>query len=290
MTARILPRLASADYHRDPCERPSLSASCANTLLSKSPFHAWLQHPRLGGVSRDATDAMDAGSLLHALLLEGGAGVEMIESDDYRTNAAKAARDAARAAHRVPVLARDYAAACALADDVGAQLQALGFDLATGESEVSVEWTETTDDGTDVLCRGRMDHLWLDRGLILDLKTCQSADRRSVTKSVTSWGYDVQRAAYVSALRQLRADLAESNYDPFHFVFIEQLPAASKQRAIVQPVQLDATFCQVGESRWQRAVNTWATCLATNEWPKYAARGNAMVIEAPVWMMIQEGR
>lgn len=287
--ARVLPRLTGAQYHRDPCERPSLSASCANVLLAKSAYHAWLQHPRLGGVQREATDAMDAGSLLHALLLEGGAGVEVIDAEDFRTNAAKTARDAARAAHRVPVLAKVYDAACALADDVGAQLRALGIDLATGESEVSVEWTETTDDGTDVLCRGRMDHLWLDRGLILDLKTCQSAHPRAVTKHVEAYGYHIQRAAYVSAMNKIRPDLAGRNPDPFTFVFCETLPAASKRRAIVQPVKLDALFRETGERRWKRAVETWARCIATDEWPAYAPTGETMVVEAPGWTLAEEG-
>lgn len=288
MTARVLPKMDAATYHRDPCEVPSLSASCANTILAKSAYHAWLQHPRLGGVNREATDAMDAGSLLHALLLEGGEGVEVIDADDYRTNVAKAARDAARVAHRVPVLAKDYTAACALADDVGAQLRALGFDLSTGESEVSVEWVETTDDGVEVLCRGRMDHLWLDKGLILDLKTCQSAHPRAVTKHVENFGYHIQRAAYVSAVNKLNPAMAGRNPDPFTFVFVEALPAASKRRAIVQPVKLDSLFREAGERRWKRAVETWARCLAADEWPAYAPTGHTMVVEAPGWVLSQE--
>lgn len=282
--ARILPDLSAAEYHADPCARPSLSASIATTLVSRSPLHAWNAHPRLGGVRREPTPAMDAGSLLHALLL-GGTELAIIEADDFRTKAAQAERDAAYARGAVPVLARAHDDAQELADCVRDELADLGLGL-TGESEVSVEWEEESGAGP-VLCRGRMDHVWWDRAAILDLKTCQSAHERAVRSHVWEYGYDVQRAAYCSAMRKLRPEMV--GREKFTFVFVETLPPGSRRRAIVQPVELDGPFREIGERRWRRAVDAWGQCLATDLWPAYAAPRTTVTVEAPGWAIAQEG-
>lgn len=88
MTARIL-NVSEAAYHADPCPSPSLSQSIAHTLITQSPRHARLEHPRLGGQQRASTKAMDEGAILHKLLLGAGADFEMVVADDWRTKAAK---------------------------------------------------------------------------------------------------------------------------------------------------------------------------------------------------------
>lgn len=281
--ARVLPRMPAAEYHADPCAVPSLSASCAKKLLAESPLHAWLSHPKLGGQRSAPTEAMRRGSLLHALILEDGAGVVKIDADSYRTAAAKAQRDAAEARGEVPVLAGEYADALAVADSVRGQLARMGVRL-DGESEVGIEWREESTSGP-VTCRARMDHVWLARGVVLDLKTCDSANPAGLGKRCYNLGYDVQRAAYVSALRKLRPG-AEPR---FIFMFVEELPSGAPQRAIVQPVELDADFCTVGEKRWRRAVETWAACLESGVWPAYGEAGTVVDVSAPRWAMVAEG-
>src|SRR5262245_35492153 len=103
MTARIL-NVDDTAYYNDPCERPSLTQSIAKTLITKSPLHAWTEHPRLGGVRREPTREMDDGKILDALLLSGGDGLEIIEAPDFRTKDARARRDAAKAAGKTPIL------------------------------------------------------------------------------------------------------------------------------------------------------------------------------------------
>jgi hypothetical protein len=281
--ACLLPPMSARAYHADPCDVPSLSASCAKKLLSESPLHAWLSHPKLGGQRSAPTEAMRRGSLLHALILEDGAGVVKIDADSYRTAAAKAQRDAAEAAGDVPVLASEYADAVAVADDVCVQLLAMGVCL-DGESEVGIEWREESARGP-IVCRGRMDHVWLHRSVVLDLKTCDNANPATIGKRCYDLGYDVQRAAYVSALRKLRPGT-----DPrFLFVFVEELPAGAPQRAIVQPVELDADFCAIGEKRWRRAVETWAACTESGVWPAYGEAGTVVDVSAPRWALMDEG-
>jgi hypothetical protein len=107
MSARIL-NVSEAAYHADPCGSPSLSQSIAHTLITQSPRHAWLEHPRLGGQQRVSSKVMDEGSILHKLLLGAGAQFEMVVADDWRTKAAKEARDVIIAGGRIAILAHNF--------------------------------------------------------------------------------------------------------------------------------------------------------------------------------------
>src|SRR3990167_3196210 len=87
------------EYIRDPAPEPSLSASVAHLLLTRSARHAWLAHPRLNPAwAPEATEQTDLGTLEHALLLEqDDSRLVVVEADDWRAKAARLARDEARA-------------------------------------------------------------------------------------------------------------------------------------------------------------------------------------------------
>src|SRR5579885_3028935 len=109
----IRPDVPAEDYHADPAPEPSLSAGIARRLISQSPLHAWTAHPRLNPDHRDEHgDRLDFGSAAHSLLLEGLDVCEVIEADSWRTNAAKDARDGARASGLIPLLRKDYERMC----------------------------------------------------------------------------------------------------------------------------------------------------------------------------------
>lgn len=281
MTARILD-CTEEEYFRDPCATPSLSQSIAHTLLTKSPYHAWLAHPRLGGTKRESTRAKDHGSLVHTFLLGLGKEIELISADDFRTKAAKEERDAAVAAGKLPVLTKDAKDAMAIVADIRKGLDELGIRL-TGVSEAKVEWTEQSSSGP-VLCRGMMDHLIADDGQIFDVKTCRSAHPKACTSHVIEYGYDIQHAAYRSALRALRPNVA--GRERFTFLFIEELPEGSPRRVIITPAELDGRLRELGERRWARGVETWGACLSTNAWASYADR--VIRLEAPDWALARE--
>src|SRR4051812_20090402 len=96
-------------YLADPCVVPSLSASVAVTLLRESARKAWFRHPRLNPsyAQREETK-FDLGTATHAMLLEGANVIEVCEFDDWRTKDARARRDAARLAGRVPLLRKHH--------------------------------------------------------------------------------------------------------------------------------------------------------------------------------------
>lgn len=275
--ARPLPRahrltVTADEYHGDPCEVPSLSASIGTLLVDRSPKHAWQAHPRFGSTPKVATPSMDRGTLIHRLVLGAGAEIAIVDAPDYRTNAAKADRDAARKEGKIPVLAEAYSDAIAVAEVLKVRLAE--FDVRfTGDSEVPIAWEQDTPHGR-IWCRGLLDHV--EGALISDLKTCRSAHPRSCARHVVEYGYDVQRAAYVEGLEAVHPELR--GRVEFVFLFCETDPPYA-----VSPVRLDGVLREYGERRWARAKELWARSLHTNDWPAYGP--GIEFLAAPGWLM-----
>jgi hypothetical protein len=271
----FLPDLLAEHYHGDPCERPSLSNSIAGVLDQRSPLHAHAAHPRFGGKPRKPKASLDQGTLIHALLLGGEERLEIVEADNFKTNAAKDRRDAARAEGRTPVLVDDYDEAQKKADVLRERFGDLGYVL-DGTSELTAFWTEEAAEGVEVQCRGRFDH-WKP-GHILDLKSIVSADPRTCMRHVDDYGYCIQHQAYISAAEKICPELEGRVRFTFLFFELETL--------LVTPVTLNGEFREIGELRWRRAVELWARCLERDHWPPYAER--ALNLGPPQWAMTRE--
>jgi hypothetical protein len=267
-----------ARYHADPCERPALSSSVASLIVARSPAHARLAHPRLGGgVKRDDPTAdMDRGTLLHRLILGRGSEVEAVDAKDWRTNAAKDAREAARGAGRIPVLQWKLREAELAAEVLRANMGDAGVEL-DGESEVVIVWEEKSDRGVPVLCRAMIDH-WA-APVEIDLKTTDDASPDACIKKIGPMGYAIQRAAYLSGLEHVFPDLAGRIVQ--RIVWCE-----AEAPFCVTPVELSGEFLEYGRRRWRRAVNRWAECLESGEWPGYT-RG-VIRAEPPPWLLSQD--
>lgn len=269
-------------YHADPAPEPSLSSSIARVLLEESPLHAWAKHPRLGATARRReSKALDRGTLIHRLILGTGATLEVVDAKDWRTKAAKLARDEAREAGRLPVLAHVFEEAeltasalrQRLADLVDPSTQEARPVEFAGRSEVAILWRELSPHGP-IWCRGRLDHLDPDRALILDLKTTErSAHPEAVGRSALDYGYPIQRAAYVSAVTKLWPHLGGR-------VRFEVISAETNPPYAVTVGELDGTLRALGEGQWSRAVDEWGLWTSLDRWPGY---GRAR-IEAPPWL------
>lgn len=275
MKATILEGVGPDDYHK----RPGLSSSIATTLITRSPLHAWKDHPAFGGKDKedDSTKAKDTGSLLHTLVLGAGKRLQVLDFPDYRTKKAQEARDEARDAGCVPVLAEQFLEATTAAGAIRDQLAARGINL-DGRSELAVEWYEPSDYG-DVLCRAMFDHVWLERAAILDLKITHNAAPTKVERSAEDFGYAIQAFAYRRALTALRPELA--GRADFLFAFCE--PEDPFAINLCRP---DGMFTELGDRRWRRAVNTWGRCIAENNWPAFGTGVN--YITSPVWALDKE--
>jgi hypothetical protein len=287
--ARILD-VTEDEYFADPCEVPSLSQSTARTLLTQSPLHAWTAHPKLNPqptIIEEPSAARDEGSVLHALLIGKGAAIDVIKADNYRTNAAKSLRDAARLAGRLPVLEHRYDEILEAAGHVRKNFADYGIVFGE-ECEFAVEWTEDGVQGP-VICRGRPDNLHRGYSLddlqfehtLWDLKKIKSADDETCMRHIYEYGYDIQRAAYVSGVSKLLG--CSPNAIDFVFVFAEIEPPYA-----VNPIRLDDSYIVMGERRWARAIGLWEHCLVNDYWPSYTKKIHTL--EAPAWAIAKEER
>jgi hypothetical protein len=274
--ARIL-NVSLDEYRADPCAVPSLNQSIAHTLVTRSPAHAWCEHPKLGNLPAEPTKAKDDGAVIHALLLGKGADVDVLECDNFRTKAARAIRDEAIEAGRVPMLRRRYDQIIEASARIRSNLDGYGVSL-DGEHELPIEWHEAGDEGY-VVCRAALDTVRLDAGVIVDVKKIVSADPRTCERHAYEYGYDIQCAAYTSALEKLKPKHA-GRVD-FIFVFMELEPPYA-----VVPCRPSGTFRELGRRRWGRAVLTWERCLRDGYWPSYTE--SITQLDAPQWALTQE--
>jgi len=266
------------EYHADDfAEVPTLSASIAKIIANRSARHAYEKHPQLGGGENETTEAMSLGTIVHSLLLGAGPEIVKVDANDWRAKAAQEERKAIREAGQIPVLLKQYQEAEQIVKLARPQLAEQGIVL-DGESEIVALWNEDSECG-EVLCRGLLDHLRVSQGQIVDLKTSSDANPRQLGRKFVDFGYEVQAAAYTSAIEHIFPDLA--GRVTFTFVFIE-----TEAPYIVQRARASGTMRALGESKWRRAVEIWARALATGVWPAYSDA--EVEIEAPSWALYQE--
>lgn len=277
MPARILD-VTQAEYRSNSSGVPCLSQSTAHILLSQSPLHAWTFHPALGGQSRPRTDAKDGGTLIHKLLLGKGQDIAVLGVKDYRTNAAKEARDEAIALGKLPVKEADYENAENAANKLATRLLNDYNIILSGESEVAFEWEETGQQGP-VLCRGMMDHVKVSEGVIYDVKSTRSAHPRQCAASMVTYGADVQWAAYTNSLEKYNSDLLGRS--DMIFLFMELDPPYA-----ILPARPNGMMRELGAMKWARAVKLWEKCLTTDVWPGYST--DIVQLEPMPWHMAAE--
>ena len=259
-----------AVYHADPSERPSLSSHLAGILLARSPAHAKLSHPRFGGAFPEKpSDEMNVGSIIHGLLLGGGADVVEIDVENYRTKAAQEARDAAYQAGKVPILHHKYEALLSTVEEIK---RVLPVDFADSRREVTAIWKS---DGCP--CRARLDSLF-DDWAIVDLKTCENANLSSESLSMFSFGYHRQAVANIEAVETLIPESA--GRVKFFDLFVETTPPYG-----VIMAELAGDFRDLGQRQWKRAKSLWAQCLNVGTFPGYP---QTKTVNAPAWALSEE--
>ena len=110
LTPGIHYNISEADYHADRlCAKPTLSRSEAKVLVDDCPLLCWATHPRFGGRNNiDVTSKMDFGSGAHSIILGRGAEIITVDAEDWKTKAAREARDSIREQGKTPMLGKDY--------------------------------------------------------------------------------------------------------------------------------------------------------------------------------------
>lgn len=267
---QVIDALDEREYHA----HPALSASGAKKLLPPS-CPALFKHDRDHG--SPSTKALDLGTAAHRLVLGVGAEIVAVDADDWRTKAAREARDEAHAAGKTPLLTSDVEVVEGMAAAIRQHPVASAlFDPEHGKPEQSLFWTDAE---TGVPCRARFD--WLpDSGdgrlIVPDYKTTASAEPTAFAKSCATYGYALQAAWYLEGVAAL--ELADSA--AFVFVAQEKTPPY-----LVTVAQLDIEARLLGTRLAYRARTTFAECMASDRWPGYV--DDVAVLSLPGWFVRQ---
>lgn len=247
------------EYHRDPVPGGSLSSTGARKLLPPSCpalFRHWADH------GQEYTADFDYGKAAHLRVLGTGPAIRAIDAANYLTKAAKQARDDAREAGEIPLLAHEVAEIDAMATALRAHpLAAKLLDPDRGQAEVSLFWQ---DPETRVRCRARLD--WAPdpgpgRPLLVDYKTCASADPDRLEKAINEFGYHVQRGHYLPGAK---ATGLVSEDAELLFVFQEK-----RAPYLVTVVELSPTAKRIGEHLAREARHLYRECTTSGRWPGY---------------------
>lgn len=261
-----------SDYVADPAPCPSLNAGTAHTLLTLSPQHAFLQHPRLNSDhASDQSSRLDIGTIAHALLLENDSSrVVVIDAEDWRKKEAKDQRDEARARGQLPILSKDYFGIQEMVIQAQAQIAKSEFasDFQEAIAEQTLLWEH---DG--VWCRSRPDKATPDWRILFDYKTVAgSANPHAFMRTIIQQGYDIQ--AELGRLGVEELGLCHQ----VNFVFLAQ---EIEPPYAMSFISLSPAWQDLAHRKLKIAMSMWKGCLRKNEWPTY--RSDVAYLEPPAY-------
>lgn len=257
----------------------AVSSGVINAMADDCPASAWYQSYLNAARIRDFNDASDAGTIAHSILLEGGPGkVAVIDPQDHpaekgggiptgwTNKSIRAARDAARAEGRIPVLVGDMAVIQAMVDSANSFLADIKYTEPAiyscmreggGDSEVTYVWQ----DGS-TLCRIRPDRIAKDCQVIVDAKfsLIGSHPNRWARRMLSQ--YATAAAFYRRGIESLY-----SVTPTYVFLVVDQNPPH-----LCSLVGLDPMWIAYGDARVARGLTQWDKCVASQVWEGYPKR------------------
>jgi len=257
--------VSDADYRADPCPSPSLTQSLCKILIAGSAKHAWTEHPRLNPqFEHDDDTKYDIGNVAHRLILGRGKEIERIDFADWRTNAAKDAREDAADAGRIAVLGKDFDLATEMVADAWSQLKrhedADAFSY--GAAEVMICWEE---DG--IWFRSLIDWLHDNLRTVDDYKSSgMSMAPHVIGIRAEAAGWHVQAAFIERGLDLI--DPAGAGRRRYRFIGQENY----KPHALTV-MHMDEFWLTMGRKKIAVGIDMWRTAVAAGRWPGYPTRG-----------------
>jgi hypothetical protein len=258
ITAEGVYDIPEDEYHADPVVGGSLSSTTARRLLAPSC-------PALARWEADNPEhktAYDLGTVAHKLVLGKGGQFVEVKAKDWRTKAAQEQQDAARAAGLVPLLSHQLRAAERMADAVLSSRFAAIFQ--DGAPEQVYVWRDRE---TGQWCRAMLD--WAPNParawalIVGDLKTSANPSPHGFAKSCAEYGYHIQQPHYLDGFCTVHQ--IDPHEVDFWFVVVGKEPPH-----LVQAYRLDDTARAAGQRLRRHALDVWARCRDTGEWPSWS--------------------
>lgn len=268
------PDIDERTYHEDAlCAEPSLSCSIAQTILTRSPAHAAVAHPRLSRFrqERDETKFV-MGTALHELLLGGEDRFAVVDAEDWRKKDAQAAREEAQAAGRIALLRHKFDELRVVVEVVREQMEEhpdlRGIMAPENPREGTLVWR---DGRTGIWCRCRPD--LIAPAALVDFKLTGAIATPEQWASRTAFDllYDFRACWY---RRGFRAVTGEDR--KYWFVVVENEPPYALSLFEATPQALELAHEGV-----EKAIDLWERCLRGRTWPGYST--NRQWLDPPAW-------
>ena len=267
--------ISGSDYHADPCEVPSLSASIVKIIWEKSPLHAWLAHPKLNpDYEPDNKRQFDLGTAAHAVFLERSEDkLFVLGADDYRKKATQEARDKAYEDGLIPILERERGDVRAMASTATRYIDEteLAGIFQNGKAEQTLI---ANYEGAKL--RSRLDWLTDDRLVILDHKTGKFSSKPEnwINRQLFKMNYDIQAYMYL-LMNELTGGPSNAK---FIFLVQENIKPFACSLIGAGPSVLES-----GKKKFRYALHKWKWCLEFNKWPAYDTK--IAWADVPPWEM-----
>ncbi len=290
----IFDGIDDATYHAD---EGSLSSSGARTIINRSPAHFRWERDH----GRKPKKAFDLGHAVHGELLGVGQPVFVLDPEVHglkadgtvsdapaNTKAWKTAVADARARGEVPVAIDDWAAVERMVAEAHAHSTAHAL-LSSGVAEQSIYWR---DEVTGELLRARPDWMRVGRGgrlVVLDAKTTSDASPDEFARSAGKFGYHCQQAWYLDGIvanweavcAAVGADPTLDPHDPDKGPLFVFLVVEVDEPHPVLVAQLDPADVELGRQLNRRAIDIYAECRRTDQWPAYGTEVHQIAL--PYW-------
>lgn len=269
--------LPMAVYHGDCCVGPSVSSTVLRAVEQRSLRHGWMASHLNPDREESPKDAFRLGTALHSLSFEGALSPKYFaisKYDEFRTNEAKAWRDAQINAGRTVLKQKDLKIVkdmCEALLEEPAIQQGL-FD-EKGEVETSVFHK---DEETGLWLKVRPDVVPVNPVLV-DLKTTADASRRAVERNVIDYGYHMQLALAAEVIEKVVGTPIEECW----LVMIEK-----EAPHTVVFAEIDMDLVAWGRVLNRAAMRKFADCLAKGTAAKHfpkTYRDGELTIRTPQW-------
>ena len=252
--------LPESEYHAPKDELSSTGAK----LLLQSPKK--FKYQVIDG-HRVFRPAFDLGTTVHTKVLGVGAGFieypeeHLTASGNVSTKAATVEWEREQRANGAIILTPAQSAqADGMAEAVLMEPESRRLFEREGHSEVSI-----FDQLRGVKRRGRIDYMPTDGGFVVDLKTALDASGQGFRSSVEKYGYHIQYGHYTDILERITGEKRD-----MIFVVVEKEAPYE-----VNVIRFDENedFARFGEAEALQAVDDYARCVETGEWPGYLRDG-----------------
>ena len=232
---------------------PGISKSGLWTIQSASPAHYKF------GV-REQNNAFDFGEACHLAILEPNRFEATVVRgpDDRRGNKWKDMVEGCAVNGSLLLTSGDYDGVCSIRDMVHAD--AWLNSIITGGKPMVEASAYFKDEVTGELCRVRPDLYREDLGVIVDVKSAQSAHPDTFARAVVNYGYHAQEAFY--------SDGWLSHGKPLNgFVF---LAFEKKPPYAFAVYELPPAIVEEGRIMMRKALDTYHDCRTADRWPAYS--------------------